>query len=174
VEILNLLLTSGIFEEEIVLQRNEFLKVQNTIDNNIYFVKNGSLKVSVFNDKQEQIIRFGYQGDLISAIDSFITEKPSEFAIQAIKKTIVLAAKKKKFTEFIYSSPETVQLYIQTMEGLILQQIEREKDLLLDSPKDRFERVFQRNPKIFQLIPDKHIANYLRMSPETLSRLKKS
>jgi hypothetical protein len=60
------------------------------------------------------------------------------------------------------------------MEGLILQQIEREKDLLLDSPKDRFERVFQRNPKIFQLIPDKHIANYLRMSPETLSRLKKS
>jgi hypothetical protein len=34
--------------------------------------------------------------------------------------------------------------------------------------------VFKRSPQLFQEIPNKHIASYLRMSPETLSRLKKS
>lgn len=52
--------------------------------------------------------------------------------------------------------------------------MERERDLLIESPKERYLRVFKRNPKLFQIIPNKHIANYLRMSPETYSRLKKS
>lgn len=60
------------------------------------------------------------------------------------------------------------------LEDLVLQQLEREKDILTSSPKARFERVLKRSPKLFQEIPNKHIANYLRMSPETLSRLKKS
>ncbi|WP_317127531.1 MULTISPECIES: hypothetical protein [Chryseobacterium] len=60
------------------------------------------------------------------------------------------------------------------LEDLVLQQVEREKDLLISAPKERYERVLKRSPQLFQQIPDKYIANYLRMSPETLSRLKKS
>ncbi len=56
---------------------------------------------------------------------------------------------------------------------LTLQQLEREIDILTKSPKERYERVLRRSPQLFQEIPNKHIANYLRMSPETLSRLKK-
>lgn len=67
-----------------------------------------------------------------------------------------------------------MKIYIQIIEDLILQQMERERDLLIESPKERYLRVFKRNPKLFQIIPNKHIANYLRMSPETYSRLKKS
>ena len=48
------------------------------------------------------------------------------------------------------------------------------KDILINSPMDRFQRVFKRSPQLFQEIPNKHIASYLRMTPETLSRLKKS
>lgn len=45
-------------------------------------------------------------------------------------------------------------------------------DLLTVSAKERLERIQLRNPLVFQEIPHKLIANYLRMSPETLSRLK--
>jgi hypothetical protein len=58
------------------------------------------------------------------------------------------------------------------LEDLVVQQLEREKDLLINAPGERFERVLTRSPKLFQEIPNKYIANYLRMSPETLSRLK--
>ncbi len=48
---------------------------------------------------------------------------------------------------------------------------EREIDLLTQSPQERIERIRKRSPQVFQEIPHKYIASYLRMSPETLSRL---
>ena len=59
------------------------------------------------------------------------------------------------------------------LENLVVQQIEREKDLLTQSPRERYERVLKRSPQLFQEVANKYIATYLRMSPETLSRLKK-
>ena len=60
------------------------------------------------------------------------------------------------------------------LENLVCQLLEREIDILTTSPIERYRRVLKRSPTLFQEIPHKHIANYLRMSAETLSRLKKS
>ena len=38
-----------LFEKKIELKRNDFLSQKGTIDTNIYFVEDGSLKISVFN-----------------------------------------------------------------------------------------------------------------------------
>jgi CRP-like cAMP-binding protein len=164
----------ALFEKIITLERNEYLKVKGSIDTNIYFVESGSLRIFVLDDCVEQIIRFGYKNDLIVSLDSFLTEKPSDFYIQAIKKTIVKVIPKKKFIEFINLNEVNQQIWTKILEDLILQQIDREIDILTSAPKVRFERVLKRSPKLFQEIPHKHIANYLRMTPETLSRLKKS
>ena len=173
-DILDKIISANIFKKEIILKRNEFLKAENSIDSNIYFVKNGSLKISIINEGEEQIIRFGYDNNLIVALDSFISENKSGYVIQAIKKSTVLVAEKKGFMAFVNSSSENQNFYIRLLEDLVLQQLERENDLLLNSPKDRFDRVLARSPQLFQRIPNKLIANYLRMSPETFSRLKKS
>ena len=58
-------------------------------------------------------------------------------------------------------------------ERALLGRIEREIDLLTPSPKERYARLLKRSPHVFQLFPHKYIASYLRMTPETLSRLKK-
>lgn len=171
---MNLELFQDILKKKIVLKRNEYLKLPGKVDSNIYFIESGSLKISIENEDSEQIIRFGYDGNIIVSLDSFITGKASDFSIQAIKKTELWQADKKDFFQKVYSSPENMKIYIQIIEELILQQMERERDLLIESPKERYLRVFKRNPKLFQIIPNKHIANYLRMSPETYSRLKKS
>ena len=65
-------------------------------------------------------------------------------------------------------------LWTAILENLVLQQMEREIDILTSSPKERYQRVLKRSPQLFQEIPNRYIANYLRMSAETLSRLKKS
>jgi CRP/FNR family transcriptional regulator, anaerobic regulatory protein len=163
-----------LFEKTIILSRNEFLKHSGTIDTNAYFIESGSLKISVFNENEERIIRFGYQNDFIVALDSFFTENPSDFSIQILKKTTVKVLRKKDFYALIQSKSKLSGLWQKILEHLIIQQIEREKDLLTTSPKERYERVLRRSPQLFQEIPNKHIANYLRMTPETLSRLKKS
>jgi CRP/FNR family transcriptional regulator, anaerobic regulatory protein len=162
------------FEKTIALKRNEYLQLKGNIDTNIYYVVSGSLRIYVLDDNEEQIIRFGYENDFIVCIDSFLTSETTDFYIQAIKQTIVKVIPKKNLTAFLNLSETNKLIWNKVLEDLILQQVEREKDILTSSPLTRYNRVLNRSPKLFQKIPHKHIANYLRMSPETLSRLKKS
>lgn len=170
----DLLYEYDLFEREITLKRNEYLKTAGSIDTNVYLVTAGSLKVFVEYGNEEHIIRFGYIHNIIASLDSFLSGKPSEFCIQALRKTTVKVISKKTFSEFLSKNTEHLKFWITLLEQLVLQQIEREKDLLISSPRERYQRVLKRSPLLFQHIPNKHIANYLRMKPETLSRLKKS
>lgn len=165
---------TDLYEKTLTVGRNDFLKVKGSVDTNIYHVVSGSLRVYVLDDFEEHIIRFGYRDNLIVSLDSFLTGQPSDFYIQAIKKTVLQVITKNRFLEFLNQNENNKQLWREILEDLVLQQIEREKDLLTSSPKERYLRVLRRSPRLFQEIPNRHIANYLRMSPETLSRLKKS
>ncbi|PCJ63612.1 MAG: Crp/Fnr family transcriptional regulator [Bacteroidetes bacterium] len=163
-----------LWDNEIEISRNEYLKVKGSIDTNLYFIKNGSLRIYVIHELEEHTIRFGYQNNFIVSLDSFITEEPSDFYIQAIKKTNLKIIKKKTFKDLISSHTELQNIWTKILEQLILQQLEREKDILTSSPIERYKRVLKRSPQLFQEIPNKYIADYLRMTPETLSRIKKS
>jgi CRP-like cAMP-binding protein len=157
----------------ITIDRNEFLKVKGSIDTNVYYVESGSLRVFVLDDYEEQIIRFGYKENLIVSLDSFLTGKPSDFYMQAIKKTELKVITKSEIDNFLKVETNRI-LWTKILENLVLQQLEREIDILTTSPRERYHRVLKRSPQLFQEIPNRHIANYLRMSAETLSRLKKS
>jgi CRP-like cAMP-binding protein len=156
----------------ITLERNEFLKVKGSIDRNVYYIESGSLRIFISDEYEEQIIRFGYKENLIASLDSFLTGKPSELYIQAIKKSTIKVITNSQIDAFLKVDANR-DLWIKILEDLVLQQMEREIDILTNSPRERYERVFRRSPQLFQEVPNRHIANYLRMSPETFSRLKK-
>ena len=82
--------------------------------------------------------------------------------------------KKATFMNLIESSDENIKVWHIILGDLIFQQMERERDILTSSPLERYKRVLARSPQLFQEIPNKYIASYLRMTPETLSRIKKS
>lgn len=164
----------NLWDKELVLKRNEYLKVKGSIDTNIYLVKSGSLRIFVLDESEEHTIRFGYKNNLIASLDSFLNEKPSDFYIQALKKSKVKVINKKSYTSFIESSSENKKIWLLILENFILQQMDRERDILTVSPVERYNRVLERSPQLFQEIPNKYIASYLRMTPETLSRIKKS
>lgn len=162
-----------LWDATLVLKRKEYLKVQGSIDTNLYFIVNGSLRIFVMDDNEESTIRFGYKNNFIAALDSFLNEQSSDLYIQALKATSLKVIKKKVYLEFINSSEENRNLWNSILEQLIFQQMERERDILTTSPLERYQRVLKRSPQLFQEIPNKYIASYLRMTPETLSRLKK-
>ena len=164
----------SLWDKEINLERNAFLKQGGSTDTNLYFVVEGSLRVFIIEEEEELTIRFGYKNNVITALDSFITEQPSDFFIQAIKQTKVKRISKKKYLAFIHSSTLNKGIWDILMQQLIIQQMDRERDLLTSSPTERYNRVLKRSPQLFQEIPNKYIASYLRMTPETLSRVKKS
>ena len=164
----------GLWTKVLELDRNQYLKVKGSKDTNLYWVVQGSLRVYVVEEIEGHTIRFGYTHNFITALDSFLEEKPSNLYIQALKKTTVKVIDKATFMNFIQSSPENNTTWRLMLEQLVLQQMERERDILITSPLERYMRVLRRSPQLFQEIPHKYIASYLRMTPETLSRIKKS
>lgn len=170
----NLIEAAAIWDTTEHLPRKAYLNAAGKSNTNLYYILSGSVKIAWFNEKgEENIIRFGYQNHFILALDSFITDKPSDFYIQTLKNTTVKVLSKEKLLQFIASEEAHQKLWDALLLQLILQQLEREKDILTPSPKERYERVLKRSPLLFQEIPNKYIASYLRMSAETLSRLKK-
>ncbi|MEL7120276.1 MAG: Crp/Fnr family transcriptional regulator [Bacteroidota bacterium] len=164
----------NLWDKDISLDRNDFLSVPGNIETHFYYITSGSLKVYIVDGDEELIIRFGYRNEFITALDSFISEKSTDFYIQALKKTTLKAITRTKYNDFIQKNEANRSLWYTIMEQFVLQQLEREKDILISSPLERYRRVLKRSPHLFQEIPHKYIASYLRMSPETLSRIKKS
>ncbi len=165
---------ANLWDGEIDLKRNEILKSAGTMDTNVYFVVEGCLRAFVYSGDDEQVIRFGYQHDFIGALDSFISEKPSDLCLQALRKTKVMVLKRETFRGYMLKDEKNMRVWLMFMEQLVCDLLEREIDILTSSPKERYLRVLKRSPQLFQEAPSKHIASYLRMTPETLSRLKKS
>lgn len=163
-----------VWNKDLLLKRNEYLKVKGSKDTNLYYVEEGTLRIFIEDEFEEHTIRLGYPGSFIGALDSFISEAPSPLYIQAIKKCKLKSLSKSTFMRFIESEPSLLSLWLQITNQLIYQSLEREIDILTHSPLKRYKRVLARSPQLFQEIPGKYIASYLRMSPETLSRVKKS
>ena len=163
-----------LWSKSITLSRKEYLTVKGTIDTNLYYIVSGSIRIYFEDEYEAQILRLGYAGNFIGALDSFMSSQPTSINIQALKKSEIKVLSKTDFDKYLENDSANLLLWKQVLELLVYQQMEREIDLLTYSPQKRYERVLQRSPQLFQEIPSKYIASYLRMSPETLSRLKKN
>ena len=159
---------------EKTIVRGEFLIKEGEVEKNLYLIESGAIRVFYLTEFEEMTIRFGYKGSMINSLSSFIRGTPSEFYIDAIRKTNLKVISKESLMKLVNESNENLKQYAALLELLITQQIEREVDLLITSPTERLKRVLQRSPNLFQEIPLKYIASYLRMTPETLSRIRNS
>ncbi|WP_445452451.1 Crp/Fnr family transcriptional regulator [Flavobacterium sp. 25HG05S-40] len=155
------------------IKRNDYLYPKRNIDDTIYIVESGALKIGHEDKDQEIIVAFSYEGTFVFDLTSFFTSKPSNFYIQAIKTSKLWGISKTDFYHAIENNLTLSRFWRSRIELIILNLVEREVDILNNSPKKRYEMLLNRNKTVFQKIPHKYIAAYLRMTPETLSRLKK-
>lgn len=153
------------FEKKITLRRGEYLFCAGDTVTDLYYIQCGCVQLYILDKNEVRIIRFGYKGSYICALDSLITQLPTVYYLQAIRHTKILIPPKEK-RALLFHDHEGIK-------ELLLQFQEREIDLLTETPFDRYKRVLKRSPLLFQEVPQKYIATYLRMTPETLSRLKK-
>jgi CRP/FNR family transcriptional regulator, anaerobic regulatory protein len=162
------------FGKRKVLSKGQFLIREGETEQNFYLVESGAVRVFYLTEFEEITIRFGYQGSMITSLSSFIKGSPSEFYIDAMRKTSVKVLPKEALMKLVNENNDNLKQYVVLLESLVTQQIEREVDLLITSPTERLKRVLERSPNLFQEIPLKYIASYLRMTPETLSRIRNS
>ncbi|WP_170178401.1 Crp/Fnr family transcriptional regulator [Flammeovirga pectinis] len=163
--------TESIEYIEKTFQRGEQILAAGDNEQYIYIILSGCVRVIYSTKEEEHTIRLGYKNSIIASLPAFFTNTPSLFSIETIRKSTVRFIKKETLSSIVNKSPELSIAYQKLLEDLVRQQVERELDLLTVSPAERIQRVIERSPQVFQEVPLKYIAYYLRMSPETLSRI---
>ncbi|MFD2999916.1 Crp/Fnr family transcriptional regulator [Pontibacter toksunensis] len=161
-----------LWKKRVQLSRYDFLIQQGQVEQGLYFVISGALRIYFPLPDEEICVGFSYPGNLVVSFPSFVDGKPSAYYIQALKKSELLGISKTDFMQLMVQHPNIRRFWYEELEKALVGKIEREVDLLLPEPEQRLQRVMRRSPQLFQHIPKKYIASYLRMTPETLSRLK--
>lgn len=161
------------WSDVIEIKRNHRLITFGEKVNHVYYIESGTCCITYPDEKEDIVLGFGYPNTFLLS-PSILHKKPSEQEVIVIKKSVFKCIPIELFFEFIYSSEEIKTTWLHQIEHLLLSQIDRQIDLLISSPEERLNRLLKRSPHVFQLIPQKYIASYLRMSPETLSRIQKT
>jgi len=157
-----------------VLSRGDYLTREGQTEQHLYFIDSGTLIIYYEQEGIEQVVGFGYENTMICSFPSFIRNLPSEYYIRAMSDVKLSGIHRNDFYRILEKDSKLESAWRKLMEEALLGRIEREVDLLTVSPKDRLQRLFTRSPHLFQRVPHKYIASYLRMAPETLSRNLKS
>jgi CRP-like cAMP-binding protein len=160
-----------LWKRRVALRRGDFLCQVGQVESHMYFMLKGTMRIYMPRPEEEIYTGFAYPNTMVTSVPSFLSGKPSEYCLQALQQCELLAITRSDWQRLIEENANFGKFWRLEMERAVLGLIERQIDLLLPEPQQRLERVLKRSPHLFQLIPKRHIAAYLRMTPETLSRL---
>ena len=130
--------------------------------------------VRQFYEKNDRIVteHLGVDGGIVMCIESLFREEPTKLQIEALENSICYALPKKRLEEVALHNVNIQILYRKILEeSLILSQVHA--DLVrFETAQNRYKRMCKLMPKVVQRAPLNYIANYLQMTPETLSRVR--
>ncbi|MEO9872869.1 Crp/Fnr family transcriptional regulator [Ekhidna sp.] len=160
------------FHEREYAQRS-FLVESGVTAKYFYFALSGVQAGYLLNSKGEKVIfGFSYQGSPSGIYDSFVMQTPSNYFMEAITPSRLIAISKEKYDQLFKLFPEFYQWRTHFMEGILFGRGSREVEMLTLTAKERFDAFIKRCPQELMQIPQKYLASYLNMKPETFSRLR--
>ncbi|MCL4800399.1 MAG: Crp/Fnr family transcriptional regulator [Burkholderiales bacterium] len=138
-----------------------------------FFVLGGILKRVVSNPEgKEMILRFAAEGDMDTSYAAWRLKTPVPYSIVAVTKVRAAKLPMPQWVEFLERQPEVKARFEYEVMRLMSEVMAHTITLhLLDAP-GRLARFRRKHADLLGRIPNKELASYLNLSPETLSRLK--
>lgn len=157
---------------KVSLQKRDILLHQGKICTFIGFVEEGALRSYIEKEGEEYISDFYFKGSFATSYRSFLNNEASVGSIQALEDSTVICLSKANYNLLLQESSEWYKLGKHIADTLFIRKCRKETSLLMDSAFDRYKLLLQTFPDIKQRISQYHIAAYLGIKPESLSRLK--
>jgi len=152
--------------------KKEFLTKAGEVENYFNFIVKGLVRKYYKKNSHEINTQISMEGHIILSQESFHSRTPSEFSIETIEPT-ELSSITYECLEKMYSSSEKMQ----RLGRLVITATMVLKDKWLSqlvklSPRERFISFVTKHPELMQRVPQKYLASYLNIKPETFSRFK--
>lgn len=154
------------------LKKKEFLISAGEIETNIYYVEKGLIHRYFCKGKQVVTTDLLAEGNVANAAVSFITGRPSNYYLQAMEPCRLLALSKTNL-ESLYRSDRKWQRMGRLFFTYYL--VRQEKEMLDNirlSMRERFLKFATHHPGLMKRVPQRQLASFLNIKPETFTRLK--
>jgi len=163
----------GLMEEKTLYKNDYFLK-EGEVCNFISFVNSGAMVYYRLSDTGvENTTDFAFSGDWVTDNRSRLNNSPSLLNIKAIEKTELLVISNNNLQYCFNQIPKTEKIGRILIEQAFIKIAQQSIDLQTLSASDRYNKMLNDFPGIFQKAPLYHIANYLGIAPKSLSRIRK-
>lgn len=155
-----------------VLKKGEMLIRQGEISKDVVFVGKGMIRQFYYKNNKEITEHFSYEGCIMMNIESLFRSTPGHLTVEALEPSTVFLLPMNQFRELMREDEDINIFYQRVLEySLIMSQIKSDS-IRFESAKERYNRLFKSHPEVVKRAPLTHIASYLVMTPETLSRVR--
>jgi len=138
-----------------------------------YFVNSGMLRSFNINDNiVEHVLSFACEGWWISDLYSLISQKPGNLFIEVLEDAEVVELSKENQELLYIAIPKLERFFRILIENSLVAHQQRLMDNLSLSAEERFDKFCKKYPTLIQKIPQKHIASFIGVTPEFLSKMK--
>lgn len=152
-------------------KKQEIIK-EGDVDIYLNFIVQGLVRKYTIVGKKEVTLQLSVEGHLIHSEISFITQKPSDTIVEAIEPTVFISISYDNLEKVFKRYPEMERLGRLVITYIFIKKDQRAFFQLRKNTRERFLYYMQAHPDMLQRVPQKYIASYLNIKPETFSRLK--
>jgi CRP-like cAMP-binding protein len=160
--------------QRIEYPKNYFLLKQGRPCKHLWFLVQGAVRYFYTDENgKESNVWFSLDTDVITESPSFVSQKPSNESIQLLEDSELYAIERNNLYSLFQKHHSFALWYISLVEKHYVSQIEeRTSDLQFLTAKQRYEKLLNQFSNISNRISLGHIASYLNITQETLSRIR--
>lgn len=176
--------TVGMSEEEFMtfssyleprrLSKKEYLFINGEICRWVGFVNKGCLRYYMIDDKgDEHIVYFAFEKYWVADLNSFFKQKPTLYNLQALEPTELFLLSLQNFKKACSAVPKYEEFYRIKTQRAYSATTERFMDAKALSAEEKYLKLLETYPQIFQRVPQHYIASFIGIKPQSLSRIRK-
>ena len=168
-----------IFSEHLYVRQLEKKKLfvgSCRVCNEVGFILSGSVRFFFVKDGIEISNYFSLENELVAAYSSFLQQRVGGINIEAMEDTLLICFSHKSWQQLF--ADQRMAYKMEKIGRLIAEHLiccydERVMSFLAKNPQERYMELLQNQPAMLERIPQHYLANYLGITPVSLSRIRK-
>lgn len=140
--------------------------------NHFYFVKSGFIRSYRLIDGDDFTYTFFLEGDICVDYESILRNKPSTHFFEVLAPTETIKYNFSEIEALFDKHPRIERIARKMAEFAYVNLLNRVREFQSDSLEKRYLNLIENNEEVFQAAPLKHIASYLGVKPQSLSRIR--
>jgi len=136
------------------------------------FLEEGLLRQFHLAGAREINLGFEREGGYVGAYDAYMQGKPSGVALEALEECRIMRFERPDLDALLVLEPAFRELFARISEAELARRIEEERHARTHTPEERYAELERSGSYLLRRVPLYHVASYLGVTPETLSRIR--